>query len=160
MHIETLAALDALGSAEWFRNVGRRDVEDVEFVSSWREAIAHCESPEWVNVQEEIASILRLRVRTYSVDLYDMSNDLIVELKSMTEPLIELKTRDIVISENLPKEFLDSVRWDILGICLDLEYSDILPIDPKLHWLRWYVGGHFPCGWQGAFPDGGKLIVF
>jgi hypothetical protein len=160
MQTKTQAALDALRVNDWFCNVGHPDSEEVEFVFSWREAIARCESLEWVNIQEDSLNILRVRVRKYSVELYDTWNDLVDVLKPVILPLVELKARDVVAREGLPKVFLDSVNWDILAICLALEYSDLVPIDPKLHWLNWYAGGHFPCGWQGAFPDGGKLIVF
>lgn len=158
MHIKTQTALDALNSTDWLRNVGRRDADDVEFVSSWREAIACCESLDWMNVQEDSLNLLRVRVRKYSVDLYDTWNDLVIDIKPVTEPLIELKTRNVVAQENLSEGFLHSVRWDILAICLELEYSDVVPVDPRLHRLRWYLDGHFPCGWRGG--DDGKLIVF
>jgi hypothetical protein len=67
------------------------------------------------------------------------------------------------------KNVRDALSWDIMFICLEHEYSDLLSpffyipiVEP------WYAAGHFPCGWDGdEFPDrwdgmvnGGQLMVY
>ena len=60
---------------------------------------------------------------------------------------------------NLPKVFEDTVQWDILGVCMEAEYADIFQPGFYASQAYWYINGHFPCGWEGKFPNG-KLIVY
>ena len=54
---------------------------------------------------------------------------------------------------------LSAVQWDILHVCMEAEYADVYPPGFYASQAYWYVKGHFPCGWQGEFPNG-KLIVY
>ena len=64
------------------------------------------------------------------------------------------------------KNIKDSVSWDIMGLCLEIEYSDIVnPIFFIPHLDPWYASGHFPCGWDGDefahdFESGDETIRF
>jgi hypothetical protein len=84
-------------------------------------------------------------------------------------PFVDSLLPKSAIPEKLLKKMKPRLSWDIMFICLEIEYSDIvkpffyLPLlDP------WYASGHLPCGWDGQeFPDDwdgvireGKLIVF
>jgi hypothetical protein len=96
-------------------------------------------------------------------------NPLAEELRLLIGSFVES-----LLSKNLiPDIFVDLTRhhlcWDIMLICFELEYRDM--VDPffSLPLLDpWYAAGHFPCGWDGKeFPAGwdgkireGKLIVF
>jgi hypothetical protein len=59
----------------------------------------------------------------------------------------------------LPKEFVESVKWDLRAACMELEYADLVPPRYFAERARWYLAGHFPCGWEGDFPEG-CLIVY
>ncbi|HEV2329128.1 MAG TPA: hypothetical protein VGY56_10110 [Verrucomicrobiae bacterium] len=63
----------------------------------------------------------------------------------------------------------DGISWDLLFICLEVHYQDIVkPIFYLPYLDPWYAAGHYPCGWDGdEFPErwdgvlrGGQLIVF
>ena len=51
------------------------------------------------------------------------------------------------------------MQWDILGACIEMEYADLCPPGFYTNLASWYVKEHFPCGWQGVFPQG-MLIVY
>jgi hypothetical protein len=43
-----------------------------------------------------------------------------------------------------------SIKWDILGICLEAEFKDaVAPGFYLLDLFPVYMQGHFPCGWDG-----------
>jgi hypothetical protein len=83
----------------------------------------------------------------------------VVEMKKFTEPLIERKIETVVRENNLPKVFRATIRWDILGVCMESEYADGVPPGYYASQAYWYVKGHVPCGWQGNFPNG-MLIIY
>ena len=80
------------------------------------------------------------------------------EIKALMEPLVEEKVRPIAEREGLSTKFEACVKWDLLGYCRDLEYGD----NPNSFFLRQgdiYLRGHFPCGWNGKYPNG-WLVVY
>jgi hypothetical protein len=64
-----------------------------------------------------------------------------------------------VEAHGLPEIFEDTVRWDILHVCMEAEYADVSPPGFFASQAYWYVQVHFPCGWTGSFPDG-KLVLY
>lgn len=67
-------------------------------------------------------------------------------------------------SHKLPKAFSDTVHWDILHACMEIEYSDVRQPAFFSNQVDWYLAGHFPCGWDGSFTEGemptGRLVVY
>lgn len=45
------------------------------------------------------------------------------------------------------------------SIAAEIVAADIVPFDIFRQMWKWYRKGHWPCGWEGNWPDG-KLIVF
>jgi hypothetical protein len=86
-------------------------------------------------------------------------NEIVVEVKTVSDPLVRQKTEKVVRENGLPPVFEASVRWDITGVCMEAEYADVF----KPGWFAaqayWYVNGHFPCGWEGDYPKG-KLVIY
>jgi hypothetical protein len=159
MHPRTVATLNKLENAAWFSRVGIKDTNVAIVLSSWHEAIEHCSSLEWENLCLEARNQYCERLVQRSPKLWDKWNDIVVEMKRFTEPLIERKIETVVRENNLPRVFRATVRWDILGVCMESEYADVVPPGYYASQAYWYVKGHFPCGWQGNFPDG-MLIIY
>ena len=42
---------------------------------------------------------------------------------------------------------------------MEAEFADVYPPGFYASQAYWYVKGHFPCGWQGEFPNG-TLIIY
>src|SRR5258708_2980670 len=81
------------------------------------------------------------------------------EVKKITRPLVDRKTATVVREHALPDIFKIQVHWDIMGFCMEAEYADVCPPGFFTSIGHWYVNGHFPCGWLGAFPQG-KLVIY
>ena len=163
MQPQTAATLEQLEKADWFTNVGTfggiQDRSKVILVRSWREAIDRCSSVEWENLCLEAANQYRQRLLERSPERFNQWNDIVASLKPTTEPLVRRKIEAVVREHDLPKVFEDTVQWDILHVCLEAEYADVYQPGFYASQAYWYVKGHFPCGWEGDFPNG-TLIVF
>ena len=65
----------------------------------------------------------------------------------------------VVAQVNLPSVFFETVNWDILHVCLEAEFADVISPSYYASQAYWYVVGHFPCVWEGQFPVG-KLVIY
>ncbi len=159
MHERTRSTLAQMEQAEWFSTIGQKDTDVAVVLSSWEEAIASCASIEWENLLLEATNRYREKLASRSMDRFQQWNVIAEELKVLTVPLVVRKIERVVTDNGLPKVFEDTVQWDILGVAMEAEYADVYPPGFYASQAYWYVKGHFPCGWQGDFPDG-KLIIY
>jgi hypothetical protein len=159
MHPSTRATLKELEEVEWFRNVGVNDVSRAIVLPSWEEAMRHCISLEWMNLSLFLTNELRTQVRELSSDRFQKWNELIDEIKAYTIPFVADKCRGVIETHALPQCFMAAVNRDILHLCMECEYSDIVPPAFFAGNAYWYVAGHFPCGWKDE-PPSGRPIVF
>lgn len=159
MHPQTAATLKQLNEVDWFTHVGERDTNAAVVLASWQQAIEYCGSVEWQSLCLEAANQYCERLSERSPARFDRWNEIVDEMKSSTEPLVHRKIATVMRANNLPKVFEDTAQWDILHLCMEAEYADIVPPGFYASQAYWYAKGHFPCGWSGDFPDG-KLIIY
>lgn len=160
MKRQTSAQLTRLDDCEWFRNVGDPvSDETVVVVASWKEAIRHCRTEDWEYLQQETANLLGLRIGGRSDERLQEWNDIVDEVKAVSMALVSRKIQAVVRENRLPKVFEDVVQWDVLHACMECEYADIISLDFYANQAYWYEQGHFPCGWEGIYPEG-KLIIY
>jgi hypothetical protein len=74
-------------------------------------------------------------------------------------PFVSGKIEPVTREHKLPKAFEHTVQWDILHACIETEHADLCPTGFYANLASWYTNGHFPCGWQGEFPQG-MLIIY
>jgi len=160
MHPRTVATLDKLRAEDWFRNVGVRDTEVADVVSSWQEAVESCSSPTWVGLCHDAVNAYSDRIRERSPEEYERWNDVVLSVRPEAIALTREKTQRVIQDNNLPKDFLNAVAWDILHLCVEAEFADVYPPGFFASQSYWYANGHFPCGWRGPFPQGGRLVVY
>lgn len=159
MHPRTIATLSQLERAKWFSAVGVHDTEAAEVLSSWQEAIEHCSSADWENLNLEAANQYRERILERSPASFQKWNDIVIEVKNVTVPFVQQRIESVVHQHNLPQVFEDCVQWDILHACMEAEYADIFPAGFFASQAYWYTKGHFPCSWIGNFPEG-ILVIY
>ena len=158
MHRRTLAFLEELKSAQLFSRVGITDPPAAILLPSWREAIACSSSLEWRNLRLDMANEYRSQLRERSTERFNKWNDTVDNVKKSLVPLVRIKIEPVVREDRLPKEFEGAVQWDILHVCMETEYSDVVPPGFYAGLASWYIRGHFPCGWQGVYPQGMQII--
>jgi hypothetical protein len=160
MNSRTIATLDRLEKASWFSRVGINEGSNAAFVTSWLEAIAHCGSIEWEDLQGDALNQHRAYIAQRSNEgWHRLWNDTVDEVNRITRPLVGRKIASVIRENNLPKIFNIQVNYDITNLCMESEYADVCPPGFFMSLGDWYARGHFPCGWWGGFPEG-KLVVF
>jgi hypothetical protein len=152
-----------LENSNWFASVGILDgiieSENIVMLTSWSEAIFQCSSIEWENLCLEAQNQFRMRVLERNKDRYLKWNDTVDVVKPHVTALVKRKIEATMRNYKLDKIFEDTVFWDILGVCMESEFTDVYPPGFFASQAYWYVNGHFPCGWVGEFPNG-KLIIY
>jgi hypothetical protein len=160
MHEHTAGFLRDLGESDWFRNVGRAaPLGDVVVLSSWEEAIASSATQEWEDVTLEAANQFGVMLRKRGAEIYNQWNEKAAGCKPYVVALMERKMEKVLATREFPKSFTDSVRWDLLHVCIAFEFSDVLPAGFWGEIGELYLSGRFPCGWEGVFPAG-RIIIF
>ena len=77
-------------------------------------------------------------------------NPLCKELRPPILSFIDTLLPKIPLKDKNLKDVKNDLSWDILSICLETEYNDIVdPIFYIPYLDPWYVSGRFPCGWDG-----------
>src|SRR3954453_11925681 len=160
MYARTTGTLDELDKADWFSRVGSKDADNAEVLANWDAAIASCSSSVWRNLTLEAVNQYAARLSERSPAEYARWNDVVLDVRPAALSLVRRKTESIIRDESLPKIFLDTVAWDVLHVCVESEFADIYPPGFFASNAYWYVRGHFPCGWLGPFPEGGRLVIF
>lgn len=159
MNPRILNTLNELERANWFSKVGAKDSDTVIFVPNWDRAVSLCGSIEWENLCLEAVNQYCERLREKNRHCLERWNEIVHKLKQVTIPMVRGKIATVVSDHGLPKQFEDTVQWDILHICMEAEFADVFPPGFYASQAYWYVSGHFPCGWEGSFPQG-KLVVY
>lgn len=159
MHPRTVATLDELEKADWFASVGTKDTEAAVVLSSWEEAVEHWSSIDWENLTLEASNQHFSRIRERSKERSNQWNEIVEEVRPAAASFVRQKVNDVMIQFSLPKVFEDTVRWDILHLCMEAEYADVCPPGFFASQAFWYKRGRFPCGRDGDFPNG-KLIIY
>lgn len=160
MHPSTKNTLDKLDTIEWFSKVGQKSdrLSTATILSSWDEAISSCSTIEWENLLLEAANQYCERLAERSRERFNRWNDVVEEMKNYTVDLVKKKIKKTVEENNLPDVFEDTVQWDILHLAMEAEYADVYPPGFYASQSYWYYEGHFPCGWNGEFPEGNLII--
>jgi hypothetical protein len=159
MHSRTIAILDQLEKASWFSRVGVNEGSAIIVVTGWPDAIEQCSSFEWEDLRLHVLNQDRECIARRSKERLQLWNGVVDEVKGLMGPLVDRKIAEVVREHDLPEIFKIRVRNDIIRACREAEYADVRPPGFFTSIGHWYIDGHFPCGWRGAFPQG-KLVIY
>lgn len=161
--------LDAILNYPFFQQCGTDLPNNVTRVRNWEDAVRECTSQKWENCRLMARNVLQHFTEGRAWERSQEWNDIVKELR----PLIDSFVTGLLSKTSGPKELLgklrSDIRWDILFICLEHEYIDVVqPVFYLPYIDRWYAAGHLPCGWDGEeFPEpwdgvirNGRLMVF
>ena len=160
MRSETLTILDDLKKIRLFGSVGDAvNDQNVVVVRSWQQAINSAERLNWENIRIDWGNSVSGKLAVEFPARFDQWNDVTVELKHALLPIVEEKIAATELDEKIRPKLLNNVRWDLLSLLLESEYSDLVTPHYYAALGIIYFDGHFPCGWEGEYPSG-KLMVF
>ena len=144
---------------EWFHSVGRFETSTSALaVPSWADAAAARSEPAWENAQLCFANELGDRVSAVSPDLYETWNAAVAGIRPVAARITEgpLKRRQSALG--FPAEIIADAQWCIMHALLELHFADVVPPATFNQWMKLYLDGFVPCGWEGEAPAG-RLIV-
>lgn len=156
---ETKALLLQFEEMVWFRNAGSPFYSgvDVQRVEDWSSAIGICCSEISSDARLEANNELTVHLAISHKEAYRSWNVKVAELKPQVERLVERKLAASPMRPNIADDIVRSVvgslRWDLLALCMASEYKDLLSTKYYEALERWYLAGHFPCGWIGEVPE-------
>lgn len=153
--------LDRVGGFNWFEHVGNPiESNDVARVFSWQDANVVCSKRESANVALECQNLLTERLCFEFPTRYrGQWNKLARLVMARWTPLLKQNVMPLLKKHKMSKDAVSAVKVDIGMACMELEYSDLIPPKYFKARLEWYSIGHFPCGWEGDFPEG-SLVVY
>jgi hypothetical protein len=110
----------------------------------------------------EQQNVLTMHLQAHAHDAYQKWNDIVDAVKEVVIPLVDLKVSDlapkVVDIDGGVKKLSASIRWDILGACVEIEYAEFKPPSYFSALMNWYLAGRFPCGW-GEVDENGKICL-
>ena len=79
----------------------------------------------------------------------------------VVQPLTEKFWQPYAQQHELDTNFLHSVQWDVLALCMEHAYRQQRGLPQFFHALiKVYAAGHMPCGWEGGKYPKGRLLVW
>lgn len=151
-----------LSSADWFCNTSNLFAEenDVTRVGNWDEALDVSKSQASEDARLEAQNELSVHLFLHDKNALTSWNPKIKELRPLVIQMIDKKLAEPKIMARLPinagEKFVDSLRRDLLGLCLSYEYKDAIKSRYYELLEHWLILGRFPCGWIGQVPDNMK----
>ena len=149
--------IDRVDSMELCARVGE-PIDDVEIVAatSWREAMTCCTSEAHERYWHERHNQLTSHIHDADRTRYNRWNTFVEAIKAEVIPLLDRQFASLYRRLELPEEFQNQVRWDLVGACMAAAYADLQPPLFYTDLAAWYLRGHFPCGCGGR-DDCGRL---
>ena len=157
--------LDQIFNYPFFESVGKPLPPTVSSVKNWTQAAKTCGFVKWNNNQLMARNGLQHAIEKQYPKLgmwerFQEWNPLCEELRPAILSFVDTLLPKIPVKDKELKNIRNSVSWDIMFTCLEIEYNDIVnPIFYIPHLDPWYASGHFPCGWDGDWNLFTTLIV-
>jgi len=153
----------------YLQSLGKSLRGDVTPIRTWTLATKECGSKKWGDCQLMARNTLFDSVQRKSWDRGQEWGLLADELRPIIVGFVNSLTSKSPIPEGAREKVGHTIAWDIMLICFEHEYRDLVEPFFYIPILEpWYAAGHIPCGWDGAeFPDhwdgvirDGRLMVF
>lgn len=170
MRPATTQSLERIVRAPLFARVGQPVHEkNVVTVASWPLALARAGSPEWEAVRNEAANVFSECIFKVHKERFNTWNQVVQEVQGSLFPALRPELAALGKEIGAGKVFASSVEWDLTHYLVETDFADVfVPGYTSERYLvpGFYLGlgalyeeGHFPCGWEGAWPEG-RLAVY
>lgn len=156
--------LERIKVIDWFENCGKtinsKTDTPIIYAHSWGEAKGFYEQPDWENVTLDASNDLSQFLYDNFRDLYKNWNNLAEIVRIFIDSEVMPKIKAVSENYNLGQIFIDCVTWDISHAIMEDAYKQCDHSQTFFRdLLNVYESGHFPCGWDGNYPNG-SLIVY
>ena len=148
----------------WFGRCGAVDELLIKLPSrlipSWFEAEQCFLDPVWEQATAEAQGLLTEFLSSGFASAYQGRwNTQATEARDLVHRIVLPNAREWQTQHGISSAFVDCVEWDTLHAVMELSYAEFGPPEFFRQLLRVYEQGHFPCGWEGEWPDGVLLVI-
>lgn len=152
--------LEEIASSALLAKVGDALPENGDIIAckSWEEATKYALSKYSESIRIQTGNLLSEQVSSLDNNRFQEWNDCVREgITTINRVILEKISPTI---NNIPKriEIERIIRWDLLHIFLEAEYSDIVTPQFYASQAFWYINGYFPCGWLSEEPEHRPII--
>lgn len=163
-HRKVKAFIGKVAETESYRSVGQPIPDDSAIqVHDWKEALASASSLEWENFLTDRHNE-RDDCNSDNEEDGDAHNVFVRKVRSNLSRALKPKVEPLLLDKEDQETVLKWTRSNMIGICIALAYCEVVDQTWTNELGRWYLRGHFPCGWKGDWPEGGKrngkIIVY
>lgn len=152
--------LRCLESANLFKNVGKPLDGTFARVESWDTALASYRMVESDNVSIRASNELANQLPR---PVYQQWNRVSAAAKEPVLKILEKKIAESVSMNYAPESMLElyklNMAWDLVHKIFECEFAEYLTTSYFGEKTELYLGGYFPCGWEGDYPIG-RFIVY
>jgi len=155
------SAIVALQDAPWFERVGQPiqgpASADVVRVASWGEALSIFREGEEEGAR--YSALGHLEAATYAVltaaDRAPERREWISRAYRLARETVNVHTFvPGAVPSGLNSDLGDHVHQYQQYLLTEIAVQDLTPCSFFREQLAWYFAGHFPCGWEGVWPEG------
>ncbi|OKQ00009.1 hypothetical protein [Paenibacillus sp. P46E] len=157
---------ERIDNIKWFANCGvpingEGVNQNTVQVNSWEQAQIWYSDVNWENTTLEARNTLTEFLHSRYPNKYLEWNNTVRDAKRYIESSLSSRLQSYREQNDLDNVFVDCVKWDVLNAIMECAYSECkkLPVF-FLDLLLVYENGNFPCGWDGEYPNNGKLVVY
>lgn len=150
------AFLEALAQAPLFASVGQRLPARWKAVAitSWKDALDGKRNQHKANQHLEARNDLTVFLSNHRPADDQRWNEITSKWSPLVKAIVTPVCEDLVRREGLDRSPLNAIQWDCLAACMEYEYAHLRKPAFYHRLAGFYLAGHFPCGYQGWYPDG------
>jgi hypothetical protein len=119
-------------------------------VNNWRDASLLCNRDQWSSLQLQVKNRISRTIREKAFSRSLEWNQIADQVRPIIGEFVEGIQIKIEAECDVRNIITASISWDLMMICMEIEYSNIMVpffFVPNLKSI--YQEGHFPCGWSG-----------
>ena len=138
----------------WFGRCGIRESIDVPIKCRQVESLSDAQGNwrdqyGWQSLLIDTLNRLRCHLHDHHRRKYHKWNRIVKEAEKLREKIVYPRAEQLGMTEALKI----TIRYVVGGYLLEEFYSDCDPPRTYDTWFEICRQGHFPCGWEGVYPD-------
>lgn len=159
------AMIQRIKSIDWFYNIGGEVEEaDVRRAGSMAEARQFALCNAYVNVLIEASNDMTCFLFEQYPDRYqetwnEISHAALERLHETFDIAVGIGIKRLQIFETMREDLRETIEIPPLLAIHEIEYADVLDASLGQRLVTWYERGHWPCGFEGTWPDV-RIVVY
>jgi len=150
------SAIVALQDAPWFERVGQpiQEPAGVVRVASWDDALSIFRDESGARYWALGHLVAPTKAVLAAVDSVPQRKALMSRAYNLARETVNVHRLVPTVVPEFSVELGDHVHEFYAYLIMEIAVQDLTPCTFFREQLAWYFAGHFPCGWEGVWPEG------